>query len=456
MSRSGTPSPAHQIPATRLPRDALFAVSGDGGDRPAVRGRPSVPAPSLRFGRGTVPPRDAPADAAVRRRNGGRRRFRRQGFGGRPQARTSVLCAPAEREAPRHHRGRGDRGVSRTDDPPGRGARPIPRRRAPHRPRSGGDRNDHGRNRAPARRHGAVLVLRRLASPDAQPGRPRRGSGRPRPGIQPRRPRADRAHEPRACRPRASRPDGPPPSPPARPRAAHRAARPGTGAGGLPVRPTERDPVRPRGVPPRRSGRSQRLPGGGLAPGRGASRYAARPLAHARETGPAPPRAGERGGPGPVRELWRAGDGGVVPGVPVPRGISQPSYGGGRPLSGVTSDIPLATGGDPRRSVAKRGFVVGAGIMGSGIAAQGALSGYAVTLEDITEELVERGRQNLRRALDSAVKRGKVTPGSLTEVVARVDLAIGLRRADSAQIIIEAAPEKLELKRELFRPLEEA
>jgi 3-hydroxybutyryl-CoA dehydrogenase len=125
-------------------------------------------------------------------------------------------------------------------------------------------------------------------------------------------------------------------------------------------------------------------------------------------------------------------------------------------LNGVTSEAALATEGDPRRSVAKRVFVVGAGIMGSGIAAQCALAGYAVTLEDITEELVERGRQNLRRSLDSAVKRGTVTPGSLAEAVARVDLAIGLRRADSAQIIIEAAPEKLELKRALFRQLEDA
>ncbi|MCI4317404.1 MAG: 3-hydroxyacyl-CoA dehydrogenase family protein [Thermoplasmata archaeon] len=106
--------------------------------------------------------------------------------------------------------------------------------------------------------------------------------------------------------------------------------------------------------------------------------------------------------------------------------------------------------------MAKRVFVVGAGIMGSGIAAQCALAGYAVTLEDITEELVERGRQNVRRSLDSAVKRGHVTPGSLSEAVTRIDLAIGLRRADSAQFIIEAAPEKLELKRELFRQLEEA
>ena len=122
----------------------------------------------------------------------------------------------------------------------------------------------------------------------------------------------------------------------------------------------------------------------------------------------------------------------------------------------MATTAAMADGSDPRLSVAKRVFVVGAGIMGSGIAAQAALSGFAVTLEDVTEELAERGRQNVARALDSAVKRGTLTPASRNDAVARVDVAIGLRRLDSAQIVVEAAPEKLELKRDVFRQLEEA
>jgi 3-hydroxybutyryl-CoA dehydrogenase len=112
-------------------------------------------------------------------------------------------------------------------------------------------------------------------------------------------------------------------------------------------------------------------------------------------------------------------------------------------------------GSDPRASVRKRVFVVGSGIMGSGIAAQCALAGYPVTLEDINEELARRGLTNAVRALDHAVERKKIGPGDRDAAVGRIESAIGLRRADAAQVIIEAAPEDLALKRQLFRDLEE-
>jgi 3-hydroxybutyryl-CoA dehydrogenase len=118
------------------------------------------------------------------------------------------------------------------------------------------------------------------------------------------------------------------------------------------------------------------------------------------------------------------------------------------------SDSASANGSDPRASVRKRVFVVGAGIMGSGIAAQAALAGYAVTLEDVSEEFVERGRRHVAEALDGAVRRGKLAPSAREEAMGNLEVAIGLRRADTAQLIIEAAPENLELKRTLFADLE--
>ena len=111
---------------------------------------------------------------------------------------------------------------------------------------------------------------------------------------------------------------------------------------------------------------------------------------------------------------------------------------------------------DPRASVLKRVFVVGSGIMGSGIAAQCALAGYPVTLEDVNEELARRGLTNALRALDHAVERKKIGPGDRDAAVGRIESAIGLRRATAAQVVIEAAPEDLLLKRQLFRDLEEA
>jgi 3-hydroxybutyryl-CoA dehydrogenase len=110
---------------------------------------------------------------------------------------------------------------------------------------------------------------------------------------------------------------------------------------------------------------------------------------------------------------------------------------------------------DPRESVRKRVLVVGAGIMGSGVAAQAALAGYPVTLVDVSEELARRGRENASRALDHAVRKGAVGAGDREVALGRLDVGIGLRRADSAQIIVEAAPENLELKRKVFAEIEE-
>ncbi|MCI4348130.1 MAG: 3-hydroxyacyl-CoA dehydrogenase family protein, partial [Thermoplasmata archaeon] len=109
---------------------------------------------------------------------------------------------------------------------------------------------------------------------------------------------------------------------------------------------------------------------------------------------------------------------------------------------------------DPRASRRKRVFVVGAGLMGSGIAAQCALADYPVTLEDINPQLVEQGLDRVRKSLDHAVRRGGIAPSAKEEALQRIDTAIGFRRAEGAQIVIEAAPENLELKRGLFREIE--
>ncbi|MGI0053821.1 MAG: 3-hydroxyacyl-CoA dehydrogenase family protein [Thermoplasmata archaeon] len=131
--------------------------------------------------------------------------------------------------------------------------------------------------------------------------------------------------------------------------------------------------------------------------------------------------------------------------------MSPPPAGGEAPPHG-----PDPPGTDPRRLVRSRVFVVGGGIMGSGIAAQCALAGYAVTLEDVSEELLERGQENVRRALEGAVRHGGLGPAARDEALGRIDGALGLRRAELAEIVVEAVPEKLELKRAIFRELESA
>lgn len=109
---------------------------------------------------------------------------------------------------------------------------------------------------------------------------------------------------------------------------------------------------------------------------------------------------------------------------------------------------------DPRRSLRTRVFVIGAGIMGSGIAVQCALAGFAVTLGDVNEELAQRGLEQGTRAMEKAVAKGRLAESAKVDALANLDTAIGLRRVEGADWVLEAAPERMELKQELFRTLE--
>jgi 3-hydroxybutyryl-CoA dehydrogenase len=102
---------------------------------------------------------------------------------------------------------------------------------------------------------------------------------------------------------------------------------------------------------------------------------------------------------------------------------------------------------NPVRTVA----VLGAGTMGHGIAQVAAAAGFPTRLYDVTSELVERGLARVRGNLDQGVARGKVTAeqreATLTALRGEPDLTAAVVGAD---IVIEAVPEKLELKQELF------
>ena len=74
-------------------------------------------------------------------------------------------------------------------------------------------------------------------------------------------------------------------------------------------------------------------------------------------------------------------------------------------------------------------FVVGAGLMGAGIAAQSALAGYPVLLEDISEQLAAQGLARALRAIDHAVSRGEIDPGRRHAALARLTPTVGLPAA---------------------------
>jgi 3-hydroxybutyryl-CoA dehydrogenase len=98
--------------------------------------------------------------------------------------------------------------------------------------------------------------------------------------------------------------------------------------------------------------------------------------------------------------------------------------------------------------------VIGAGTMGSGIAQASALGGYRVTLYDVAEEFVQRGLATIRKQIEEGVARKKIAPEAAEAAKAAVRGTLSLAEAADADLVIEAAPEKLDLKRDLFGKLD--
>ncbi len=98
--------------------------------------------------------------------------------------------------------------------------------------------------------------------------------------------------------------------------------------------------------------------------------------------------------------------------------------------------------------------VIGAGIMGRGIAAQAALGGHTVWVEDLKRELAEEGAAAARRLLDRAAAKAGLPAEALPAARDRIRVAPDLGPCAEADLILEAAPEKLELKQELLASAE--
>jgi 3-hydroxybutyryl-CoA dehydrogenase len=98
--------------------------------------------------------------------------------------------------------------------------------------------------------------------------------------------------------------------------------------------------------------------------------------------------------------------------------------------------------------------VIGAGTMGNGIAQVAATSGYQVTMIDVASEPLVRGQAAIARSVDKLYSKGRLTneqKAAAAEIVATTDLSA----AGSADLIIEAVVEKLDVKRKLFAELDE-
>lgn len=103
----------------------------------------------------------------------------------------------------------------------------------------------------------------------------------------------------------------------------------------------------------------------------------------------------------------------------------------------------------------KKIAMIGAGDMGHGIAASCLLGGYTVVLRDIDQKFVDRGLAGIKSSFDKFKAKGKMTPEAYDDAMARLIPMVDLRDAvKDADFIIEAVPEKLELKKSVFAELD--
>jgi len=99
--------------------------------------------------------------------------------------------------------------------------------------------------------------------------------------------------------------------------------------------------------------------------------------------------------------------------------------------------------------------VIGAGTMGAGIAQVSAQSGFHVRVFDLDDEVIRRGIDKIRAGLRAYVDKGKMTAEDAETILGRIDGATVLEQVvGDADIVIEAAPEIMELKKKVFREID--
>ena len=99
--------------------------------------------------------------------------------------------------------------------------------------------------------------------------------------------------------------------------------------------------------------------------------------------------------------------------------------------------------------------VAGAGTMGAGIAELGCLAGARTLLHDPDPEALERGLQRITAQLERGVERGRLSESEAADASGRLAAAPALEDFAACDLVIEAAPERLEIKRALFGRLSE-
>lgn len=99
--------------------------------------------------------------------------------------------------------------------------------------------------------------------------------------------------------------------------------------------------------------------------------------------------------------------------------------------------------------------VVGAGQMGNGIAHVAAASGLTVIMNDVKQEFVDRGMKTIEKNLGRMVSKGKMSEEEKGQILSRIKPSVSLEDLSSADFVVEAIIENLDLKRKVFTALDE-
>jgi 3-hydroxybutyryl-CoA dehydrogenase len=101
--------------------------------------------------------------------------------------------------------------------------------------------------------------------------------------------------------------------------------------------------------------------------------------------------------------------------------------------------------------------VIGAGIMGRGIAHVAAMGGLTTILNDVSQDLLNKAKERVRQDLKKGVEIGKVSSDLMNSTLERLSLETDLERtAQKADIVIEAVPERIDLKLQIFSRVDKA
>ncbi|MEO7260349.1 MAG: 3-hydroxyacyl-CoA dehydrogenase NAD-binding domain-containing protein [Jatrophihabitantaceae bacterium] len=121
-------------------------------------------------------------------------------------------------------------------------------------------------------------------------------------------------------------------------------------------------------------------------------------------------------------------------------------------LNSINSGASRPAGFPPR--LVSRVAVLGAGMMGAGIAYVAARNGIEVVLRDVSAEAAEKGKDYSRKLLDKAVSRGKLTEAERDEVLARITATDSVAELAGCDLVIEAVYENLRLKHQVLAEVE--